>query len=135
MNPHMNPTTPNESFGIPTKAIVLGGGAIALGLAGWAVWYFYLREKSSMKEVASLTTSIRPAPKAGGFQCKSSTYPLNKYTCHPDVGRLQAWLNRVNGSSLTVDNKFGDKTEKAALAHTGRTAFDKPFIDTLILRT
>ncbi len=111
----------NKKLKKPNRKFIIGGAVLlALGGIGYAV-YWYSNREEEITYVSKKSPSISPAATTGstvsGF-CQSTGYPLNKHTCHKDVGLLQFYLKKKHNAYLGntgknrdgVDSMFGNKT-------------------------
>ena len=104
-----------ETFKLDKKVIWIGSG-LAVTLAGFGIWYLMKKrkEKQQITEKIKKTTTSGSSPGIRSFSCRhpDSSFPLQFGTCGNKVKKLQSYLNS-KGGSLTVDGKFGPKTEAA----------------------
>ena len=91
---------------------------ITLGLLGTAVGiYFLVRPKDDKNSPADdiLDELDKPSPSSSKY--KSDSFPLKRNSGGSRVKATQRYLNKAKGESLTVDGKFGPKTEGAVKKH------------------
>ena len=112
------------------KPLLIGGGIISLTALGISIYQYQKKQKAHKKK----KPSTAPLPqKKKGFQCTSTTYPLNYGTCHPDIGIVQLYLKRMHSANMGttghkndgVDQQFGSKTLASAIKHLNKKSFTK----------
>ncbi|MAQ76873.1 MAG: hypothetical protein CL613_11155 [Aquimarina sp.] len=121
-------------------------GVTTLVLVGVGYWYYRHRKgKEEMllfstddnPQITTTTKDTKPVTISSRFRCSSRSYPLSYGTCHKDVEVLQAYLKNIYKAELGssgkandgVDGMFGNKTNKAAKLHLGKTSFAKKDIE------
>ena len=104
-----------ETFKLDKKAIWIGSG-LAVTLAGFGIWFLLKKRKEKQEITETIKKAKTSSGSSGGrsFSCRypDSSFPLQFGTCGNKVKKLQSYLNS-QGSALTVDGKFGPKTEAA----------------------
>mgnify|MGYP001197746279 CR=1 FL=1 len=124
--------------------LVIGVTTLVLGGVGY--WYYRHRKgKEEMlffstddnPQTTTATKNTKPVTVSSRFRCSSRSYPLSYGTCHKDVEVLQAYLKNIYKAELGssgkandgVDGMFGNKTNKAAKLHLGKTSFARQDIE------
>lgn len=110
------------------KALMIGGGILALTLIGTVGYLLYKKHKDgkpiSLRSIASGLTGG-----TGGFRCEYTGYPVRYGSCGIEVKTLQQYLNKKYNAGLNVDGKFGSLTKEAALKYLKKEKFTESEIN------
>lgn len=105
------------------KKVILITLAAAMAIALIAAWLI-VRRKRSETEVTEQSGSAGTSSGSTAWTVKNLdddySYPIKRGDSGTVVTFIQSGLNDTWGAGLTVDGKFGPKTEAALLKHFGK---------------
>jgi hypothetical protein len=96
--------------------VIIGGGILTVGV-GYLIYNLFKTKPTSFNEAIEDTNSevLNIVNNVTGSVYKEQGFPLKKFSGGEDVKKLQRYLNDVGSYGLTVDGKFGAKTENAVI--------------------
>lgn len=77
---------------------------------GAAVWYFFIRKKTVKFQEPESNVDIKTGK---SINWVGDSFPLKKGSSGEKVKYIQAGMNLMKGENLSIDGKFGNKTEAA----------------------